>query len=125
MFTVGDQVTVEIKNTSTVHPMYGNANHTYTGVVLRSENYDAANTFRMSSDHQNVRVRVIPKANVVSINNTPFAFDAQVASVTHTVQGSKGAVYTVTIDAGGHHTCDCSAFKYQPGNCKHIKQFLQ
>jgi hypothetical protein len=37
------------------------------------------------------------------------------------VPGSKGAIYTVTDDAGAW-TCTCPAAKWQRGECKHIKQ---
>ena len=36
------------------------------------------------------------------------------------VPGSKGAIYTVTDDAGTW-SCTCPASKWQKGDCKHIK----
>jgi hypothetical protein len=39
---------------------------------------------------------------------------------TYRVSGSKGAVYTVTNDAGSW-SCTCPASKWQAGECKHIK----
>lgn len=40
---------------------------------------------------------------------------------THKVPGSKGAIYTVTDDAGVW-SCTCPASKWQAGECKHIVQ---
>lgn len=45
------------------------------------------------------------------------------------VEGSKGAVHTVSFGRHGHkdqtcvmgYSCTCPAFKYRPGDCKHIK----
>lgn len=36
------------------------------------------------------------------------------------VPGSKGAIYTVTDDAGAW-SCTCPASRWQKGDCKHIK----
>lgn len=44
----------------------------------------------------------------------------EVTSKQYTVPGSKGAVYTVTDDAGSW-TCTCPASRWQKGDCKHIK----
>jgi hypothetical protein len=40
------------------------------------------------------------------------------------VPGSKGAIYTVTDDAGVW-SCTCPASKWQKGECKHIVQLKQ
>lgn len=40
------------------------------------------------------------------------------------VPGSKGAIYTVTNDAGSW-SCTCPASKWQKGPCKHIKSLLE
>ena len=43
-----------------------------------------------------------------------------VTAKTWQVEGSKGAVYTVTNDEGSW-SCTCPAAAYQKGECKHIK----
>jgi hypothetical protein len=40
---------------------------------------------------------------------------------TWTVDGSKGAKYTVTLE-GGDYSCGCPAAAFRKGPCKHIQQ---
>jgi len=44
----------------------------------------------------------------------------EIAGRQYQVPGSKGAIYTVTDDAGVW-SCTCPASKWQKGDCKHIK----
>lgn len=40
------------------------------------------------------------------------------------VQGSKGNVYSINM-IDETFLCDCKAFQYQNGNCKHIKKIIK
>ena len=93
------------------------------------------------SDSKDKMYAYVNKAGVVETVRTPYKFKAsgrkfkevpntwgyevteEVAVETtgkeYRVPGSKGAIYTVTDDAGAW-SCTCPASKWQKGECKHI-----
>lgn len=119
---IGDVITVEVE--SPTIKAGETAIYRYTGVLLPSEPHDDANTIRITGDHPNVSVRIIPKRWIRSIDGTAFKFTAKPMPRTYVVSGSKNAVYTVIIDPDGNHSCTCAAFQFRGGNCKHIQQKL-
>jgi hypothetical protein len=50
-----------------------------------------------------------------------FALDEPTVQNRWEVKGSKGDVYTVTLDEGVY-SCSCSGFKFR-GQCRHVKEF--
>ena len=64
-------------------------------------------------------VRIIDLSNVISIDDKPYTpQDLPKSRREIQVTGSKGDIYTVTVD-GKHKTCTCQAFQFRR-NCKHI-----
>ena len=94
------------------------------------------------SDSKDKMYAYVNKAGVVETVRTPYKFKAsgrkfkevpntwgyevaEEAAVETTgkeyrVPGSKGAIYTVTNDAGSW-SCTCPASKWQKGECKHVQ----
>lgn len=124
MFEIGSTVEVKVRNTHIISPMYTNEPDVYRSKVLKSEKFDNANTIRLASTNLNVKVHVIPLQNVIEVDGRPFSYKSQPAPKVHTVSGSKGAVYKVTINPAGNNHCTCSAFQFRGGNCKHIQALL-
>lgn len=118
---VGQQVALEVL--AQITPRLAVAAR-YAGTVLQSAEYDDANTVRITSDNDNVPVRVVPKRWITQVNGEAYSFAAEPVPQAHTVGGSKGAVYEVIIDPNGNHKCTCPAFAFRGGNCKHIQMFL-
>lgn len=66
-------------------------------------------------------VRIIAQDQIISINNSPFVAEKIQPTVKqYQVTGSKGDIYTVSID-GKYKSCTCHAFQFRR-NCKHITQ---
>ena len=66
-------------------------------------------------------VRIIDREDIISIDDKLYEFVPVVESKKeYTVMGSKGDVYTVTVD-GKHKTCNCKAFQFRR-NCRHITE---
>jgi hypothetical protein len=94
--------------------------HTYVGQPLKSEKYDEADTIRITGDNPNVKVRVIPMKWITAIDGTPYEYKGKPEKKTVQVPSSKpGKFYTVVIE-GGSAICDCPAYTYRGGNCKHL-----
>lgn len=124
MFDIGSVVNVKVRNTHIISPMYSNEPDVYVSTVLKSEKYDDANTIRLASTNVNAKAHVIPLRKVIEVNGQPFAYKSQPAPKVHSISGSKGAVYQVTINPTGNNHCTCSAFQFRGGNCKHIQSLL-
>jgi hypothetical protein len=120
---VGEEITVELRNSSAVdRRMFpGNDTITYSGTVLPGAPYDPPESFRMSGNDQ-MPVRVISLRHVIGANGKKVQKThsaPQATLLTFPVKGSKGADYTVTIDSKGHGSCTCSGFGYRR-KCSHI-----
>lgn len=66
------------------------------------------------------KMRIIPKCQVVKIDDKQVEFKQKLANTPQVIQvpGSKGASYTVTIH-GAKKTCTCAGFSFRR-SCKHI-----
>ena len=94
------------------------------------------------SDSKDKMYAYVNKAGQVETMRTPYRFKAsgrkfkevpntwgfrleeepeETVGKQYRVPGSKGAIYTVTNDAGAW-SCTCPASKWQKGECKHIVQ---
>lgn len=124
MFEIGSVVKVKVRNTHIISPMFINNPDVYESKVLKSEKYDDANTIRLASTNPYAKVHVIPLRKVIEVDGQPFSYKSQPAPKVHTVSGSKGAVYQVTINPTGNNHCTCSAYQFRGGNCKHIQALL-
>lgn len=94
---------------------------TITGTVLKSNYWDAPNTFKVLTGHPIHPEPVISLAHVEKINyikgKPGKSYDNK--SKTKQVTGSKGNVYTVTKN-GNKYSCTCPGFTYRRA-CKHLK----
>ena len=122
MFKVGTIVSIKVQNTH--RTLYTTDPVVYESKVLKSESYDNANTVRLAGTNPYTKVHVIPLSKVIEVDGKPYSFKNQPAPKVYTVNGSKGAVYQVTITPTGNNKCTCSAFQFRGGNCKHIQAML-
>jgi len=74
----------------------------------------------LTTNEPKFRVRIIPKASIVSIDGEASKFIAAPVEREITVAGSKGNVYTVTIGTK-HKSCTCPAFQFRR-SCKHVAE---
>ena len=98
----------------------------YQGRVIKSEHYDAPNTFRMSGDSRTpIRVISLHRVTKLTIDGKAKAStDPAIQEKTVVVKGSKGNEYVVTVHANGTGSCTCPAAVYRRMQCKHIKEVL-
>lgn len=73
----------------------------------------------LSTGNPEFPFRVLNRSLIVSINNQTIEHKES-AVKTFTIKGSKGDVYTVTVDSGKSH-CTCSGFQFRK-SCKHVKE---
>ena len=67
-------------------------------------------------------IRVIAKADIISMDDVAQHHEAPKGDKITIVQGSKGSVYTVSIGRSGN-TCTCPGFKFR-NSCRHIADAL-
>jgi hypothetical protein len=103
------------------------------GKVVRSEEWDKEDTFRVFTGKQDHAIAVIAMSSVVSIKTGDGkavkytkrqVTQAEPKIDTWEVTGSKGDIYTVTrsikADGAAFWTCSCVGFQFKR-NCSHIK----
>jgi hypothetical protein len=95
---------------------------TFYGELLPIPKWAEADSLCITADIPS-KMRIIPKRLIVSIDDTaqkPVVAKPIKPIKTFNVKGSKGEIYTVTID-GKHSTCTCTGFGFRR-TCKHIKE---
>jgi len=69
-------------------------------------------------------IRQISPSSIVSVDDKPIELPkVEPKERVYTVQGSKGASYTVTIGPRGK-SCNCAGFQFRRA-CKHVNQALE
>lgn len=117
-FIIGMDYNVNCKNLSPVDGAIGSV--TYTGQVVPSTKYDPPNTIRMTTDIEDFPFRVIPMADIISVNDRTFCFqEMREKETTRIVKGSCGNEYVVRT-MNGRSTCTCPGFQFRK-TCKHIE----
>jgi hypothetical protein len=79
-------------------------------------------TIAITTGYESFPVRVIHPSDIVSIDDRTV--ETQVIgprSREVQVQGSKGSVYTVTINRSGGRSCTCAGFQFRK-SCRHIAE---
>jgi hypothetical protein len=78
----------------------------------------------LTTGERKFKFRIIPKDVIISIDGNAHVEEIKTPrSQTFTVAGSKGNVYTVSVE-GKNKTCTCPAFQFRR-SCKHIAQIGQ
>ena len=121
---IGSHIKVEVKNFSAMllNPIFEGLvpkTVTFEGKVIPNSKWDDVDSFCMSTSRPEFPVRNIAIHNVVAIDGVASAFKVKPAVKVVQVTGSKGDVYTVTID-GDNATCTCSGYSFRK-TCSHIK----
>jgi hypothetical protein len=98
---------------------------TYTGTVVRSESYDDAFSFRLSTGDKSFPIRVIDLEHVINLFDSSgkqaksSEKKESLKSVWEVKSDSrKGGFYTVTRE-GSHFSCTCVGFGFRK-TCRHI-----
>lgn len=128
--SVGSKIRVEVENLSpmlTIPNVFPNIPKTlvYEGTVVRSHHWNKPNTFNMTTGDIRFPVRTISMQYVINIEYIERAESDRTSPIrTYQIPGSKGNVYTVTID-GPRMSCTCPQNQFRKQICKHIKQVLE
>lgn len=98
--------------------------HTYEGVVGRADRSVPEGSFMLLTPQDpRMPTRVISLRRVIALeyaDGSPvLTQQAKDQAQVWQVQGSRGAVYTVT-QRGGHKTCTCPGFQFRK-DCKHVR----
>ena len=127
---VGSQVTVVVRNTGAHKrvfvPLWNDwtvaspETLTYTGTVVKPDYWMRTDEFNLTTDRKDFPIRTINLRNVVSIDGAKVLDLANSGIEVKSITGSKGNVYTVTVNNGVAETCTCPAFIYRGGRCKHL-----
>lgn len=122
--SAGQQISVTTKFTNI---MYNDPRpyreDTYVGVVQKDFKWLTNTQFVLSTpEDADMPVRVIDLAYVSDLRIGGEAASSQAVSSRKVlnITGSKGDVYTVTLE-GGKASCTCSGFAFRK-TCKHIKE---
>jgi SWIM zinc finger len=67
-------------------------------------------------------IRVIAKSDIISIDDVAQIHEVPGTDKIIVVQGSKGAVYTVSTGRSGN-SCTCPGFRFR-GSCRHVAAAL-
>lgn len=119
---VGEEVTVDVVGQAPYDLAPKIA--TYKGIVMRSEHWDPAESFRLTGN-KDFPVRVIALRRVKAINGLVQAELVKSESRIVRVPSSNGkSDYAVVLNPNGHHTCPCKGFGFRK-SCSHIKQALE
>lgn len=91
----------------------------YEGEVVATPKWVDYPAIALTTGDKKFPFRIIAQDQIVSINNEKFVAEKiQPTSKQYQVTGSKGDIYTVTVD-GKYKSCTCHAFQFRR-NCKHI-----
>lgn len=99
-------------------------NQTHTGTVVKSENYDDPQSFRMATGNRRFPVRVVPLDHVTNlvyddgrVGDKTEKKKVEVTAWEVKSDSRKGGSYTVTRQ-GDHFSCTCLGFTYRK-SCRH------
>ena len=126
--TVGSEIEVKMANPLMPSARYRDmpGSKTYQGTVLNPFKWVGPDDFCLSTGDANFPVRILDSKLILAIKNLDGStiIDApqpvRPKSRVWTINGSKGNVYTVTLN-GDKFVCDCVAGKFGR-HCKHIDQ---
>jgi hypothetical protein len=93
---------------------------TFEGQLVPTYKWCEPGTICMTTGDPRWPVRVIHPRLIVSVDDQPYTAPKTAPAGVVQVQGSKGAVYTVTTDHNGKRSCNCTGFSFRK-TCRHIK----
>lgn len=126
---VGSEIEVEMANPLMPSARYRDmrASNTYKGIVLNPFNWIGPDDFCLSTDNAESPVRILDSKLILALHHLDGSETAVAAAPSSaskvrvwTIEGSKGNVYTVTLN-GDKFVCDCVAGKFGR-HCKHVDQ---
>jgi len=112
---------VEVRNALSNNPAYSHMPKidVFEGEIVATPKWVDYPAIALSTGNKKFPFRIIAQEQIISINNSPFVAEKiQPTKKEILVTGSKGDIYTVTVD-GNYKTCTCHAFQFRR-NCKHI-----
>lgn len=112
---------IEVRNALTDVPAFSHMPKIsiFEGEVVATPKWVGYPAIALTTGNKKFPFRIIAQDQIVSINDTPFVAEKiQPIKKEYKVTGSKGDIYTVTVD-GNYKTCTCHAFQFRR-NCKHI-----
>lgn len=101
----------------------------YRGKVLKSLKWMSPDMFALSKDDPQSPIRILDIDRVLDLRRVDGAVVEEVVLAEKPkfqmwqVDGSNGAVYNVTLDAG-KWSCDCPAGRFNR-SCRHVKQIQE
>ena len=126
MFTVGDTVTIKVRNALyDVRHRYANnwigAEFTvYSGTIV-SEPWFTEDEIGITSDSPGIKIRRINKSRITEVNRGEVSFSPSSSdNKVVIVKGSNGNSYTVT-KRNGTVSCSCPGYSFRK-TCKHIQE---
>jgi SWIM zinc finger len=95
----------------------------YEGQQVPAYKWSVPGTICMTTGDARWPVREIHPDSIISVDGVERTVEVKPAVEIFTVEGSKGSIYTVTIE-GGRRTCTCPGFTFRR-SCKHVTQELK
>ena len=97
------------------HTLYGKTQiNTYEGMEMPTPKWIDYPALALSTGERVFPLRIIDRANIVSIDNAvvEHKITAEPVKKTIKVNGSKGSTYLVTIN-GKHKSCTCAGYQFR------------
>ena len=128
---VGSEIEVCMKNPLPITARYPGEpdRNWYRGTVMKSLNWMSPEMFCLSTGIKESPIRILDQDRILDLRFVDGTEAAQVVVAEKPkfqiwqVDGSKGAVYNVTLDAG-KWSCDCVAGRFNRP-CKHVKKIQE
>lgn len=94
----------------------------FKGEIIPNPKWVASDSICLSTDDKFFPFRVIKKSTIVSLDQNTYISDytEQAKPQTFKIKGSKGDVYSVTLNQGVWN-CDCKGFSFRK-DCKHVNE---
>ena len=96
--------------------------HTFYGDRIPTPNWVESDSICITADIPS-KMRIIPRKWILSIDDeaqAPIIESTSIVNKTLKVKGSKGEIYTLTIN-GKNKNCTCAGFSFRR-TCKHIRE---
>ncbi len=128
---IGTEVEVCMKNPLMLTARYSGMpdSNWYRGKVMKSLNWMSPDMFCLSTDIKESPIRILDQDRILDLRYVDGSTAEHVELAEKPkfqiwqVDGSKGNVYTVTLDSG-KWSCDCVAGRFNRP-CKHVKKIQE
>lgn len=112
---------VTVRNTMYDKVINQSRTMTYSGDEIPLPKWVSYPAVALTTGNHKFPFRIIPKEDIVSIDNTAVQYKAEaVTNRTIPVKGKKGQIYLITID-GSHKSCTCLGYQFRR-NCSHLAE---